>query len=207
MVGKCPYSTSHLIHSKHFAPLSSDCNVLGCVWRRRQWHPTPVLLPGKIPWMEEPGGLQSMGSLRVGHDSDFTFTFHFYALGKEMATCSSVFVENPRDGGSWWAAVYGVAQSRTQVKRLSSSRRMHLMTFLFLILWVFLPLWSWRWLSGPAFLFWQLMSSVLGNCLLITSWVIPPCISSFLSCSHFLFPFLECLIYYLNIFDRSFFFF
>ena len=36
--------------------------------QRRQWHPTPVLLPGKIPQMEEPGGLQSMGSRRVGHD-------------------------------------------------------------------------------------------------------------------------------------------
>ena len=36
--------------------------------RRRQWHPTPVLLAWKVPWMEEPGRLQSMGSLRVGHD-------------------------------------------------------------------------------------------------------------------------------------------
>ena len=36
------------------------------IWRKRQWHPTPVLW--KIPWMEEPGRLQSMGSLRVGHD-------------------------------------------------------------------------------------------------------------------------------------------
>ena len=42
----------------------------------------------KIPWTEEPGGLQSMGSLRVL--SDFTFTFHFHALEKEMATHSSV---------------------------------------------------------------------------------------------------------------------
>ena len=47
------------------------------VWRR-QWHPTPVPLAWKIPWMEEPGRLQSMGSLRVGHDwatslSLFTF--------------------------------------------------------------------------------------------------------------------------------------
>ena len=46
--------------------------------RRRQWQPTPVLLPGNISWMEEPGGLQSMGSWRVGHDwatslSLFTF--------------------------------------------------------------------------------------------------------------------------------------
>ena len=42
----------------------------------------------KIPWTEEPGGLQSMGSLRVGHD--FTFTFHFHVLEKEMATHSNV---------------------------------------------------------------------------------------------------------------------
>ena len=46
-------------------------------------------LAWKIPWMEEPGGLQSMGSLRVGQDSA-TFTFHFPALEKEMATHSSV---------------------------------------------------------------------------------------------------------------------
>ena len=42
--------------------------------------------------MEEPGGLQSMGSLRVRHDFTFTFTFHFHALEKEMATHSSVLV-------------------------------------------------------------------------------------------------------------------
>ena len=47
-------------------------------------------LAWKIPWMEEPGGLQSMGSLRVGQLSDFTFSFHFHALEKEMAIHSSV---------------------------------------------------------------------------------------------------------------------
>ena len=48
-------------------------------------------LAWKIPWMEEPGRLQSMGSLRVRHDwGDFTFTFHFHALEEEMATHSSV---------------------------------------------------------------------------------------------------------------------
>ena len=53
--------------------------------------PYSSTLAWKIPWMEEPGRLQSMGSLRVGHDlSDFTFTFHFHALEKEMATHSSV---------------------------------------------------------------------------------------------------------------------
>ena len=47
-------------------------------------------LAWKIPWMEDPIRLQSMGLQRVGHDSDFTFTFHFHALEKEMATHSSV---------------------------------------------------------------------------------------------------------------------
>ena len=49
--------------------------------------PHSSTLAWKIPWTEEPGRLQSMGSLRL---SDFTFTFHFYALEKEMATHSSV---------------------------------------------------------------------------------------------------------------------
>ena len=53
--------------------------------------PHSSTLAWKIPWTEEPGRLQSMGSLGVGHDSaTFTFTFHFYALEKEMATHSSV---------------------------------------------------------------------------------------------------------------------
>ena len=43
--------------------------------------------------------------------SNFTFTFHFHASEKEMATHSCL--ENPRDGGAWWAAVYGVTQSQT----------------------------------------------------------------------------------------------
>ena len=53
--------------------------------------PYSSTLVWKIPWMEEPGRLQSMGSLRVFTEvSDFTFTFHFHALEKEMATHSSV---------------------------------------------------------------------------------------------------------------------
>ena len=52
--------------------------------------PHSSTLAWKIPWVEEPDGLQSMGSLGVGHDWDFTFTFHFHALEKEMATHSSV---------------------------------------------------------------------------------------------------------------------
>ena len=80
-------------------------------------------LSWKIPWTEEPGRLQSMGSRRVGHLlSNFTFTFHLHALEKAMATHSSVLaLENLRDGWAWWAAVYGVAQSQIRLKRLSSS--------------------------------------------------------------------------------------
>ena len=52
--------------------------------------PHSSTLAWKIPWAEEPGGLQSMGSLRVGQLSDFTLTFHFHALEKGMATHSSV---------------------------------------------------------------------------------------------------------------------
>ena len=55
--------------------------------------PHSSTLAWKIPWMEEPGRLQSMGSLKVGTRlNDFTFTFHFPALEKEMATHSSVLV-------------------------------------------------------------------------------------------------------------------
>ena len=53
--------------------------------------PYSSTLAWKIPWMEEPGRLQSMGSQRVGTRlSDFTFTFHFHALEKEMATHFSI---------------------------------------------------------------------------------------------------------------------
>ena len=84
--------------------------------------PLSSILAWKIPWMEEPGGLQSMGLLRVGHDFTFTFTFSLSCIGEGNGNplqCSCL--ENPRDGGAWWAAVYGVAQSWTRLKRFSSS--------------------------------------------------------------------------------------
>ena len=85
---------------------------LNCLSRRRQWHPTPVLLPGKISWMEEPGRLQSMGLLRVGHDWATSLSLSCIGEGGgNPLQCSCL--ENPSDGGAWWAAVSGVAQSRT----------------------------------------------------------------------------------------------
>ena len=75
-------------------------------------------LAWKIPWTEELGGLQSMGSLRVGHNRA-TSLFRTGEGSGNPLQCSCL--ENPRDGGAWWAAVYGVAQSWTQLKRLSSN--------------------------------------------------------------------------------------
>ena len=131
--------------------------------------PHSSTLAWKIPWMEEPGRLQTMGSLRVGQDwatslslftfmlwrrkwqptpvflpgesqrqgnlvgcrlwghteSDTTERLHFHfslsCIGEGNGNplqCSCL--QNPRDRGTWWAAVYGVAQSRTRLKRLSS---------------------------------------------------------------------------------------
>ena len=65
------------------------------------------MLAWKIPWTEEPGRLQSMGSQSWTRLSNFPFTFHFHALEKAMATHSCSCLENPRDGGAWWVAVYG----------------------------------------------------------------------------------------------------
>ena len=70
-------------------------------------------LAWKIPWVEEPGGLQSMGLQRVRHDFTLTFTFHFHALEKEMATHSSVLARRKQGRGRLVAAVYGVVQSQT----------------------------------------------------------------------------------------------
>ena len=81
-------------------------------------------LAWKIPRTEEPGRLQSMGSHRVGHNwatSLSLFTFMHWRRKWQPTPCSCL--ENPTVRGAWWAAVCGVAQSRTRLKRLSSSSR------------------------------------------------------------------------------------
>ena len=81
--------------------------------------PHSSTLAWKIPWMEEPDRLQSIGLLES--DTTERLHFHFYALEKEMATHSSVLAWRiPGTGGAWWAAVSGVAQNWTELKRLSS---------------------------------------------------------------------------------------
>ena len=92
--------------------------------RRRQWHPTPVFLPRKSH-----GQRSLVGYSPWGHEeSDTTERLHFHfslsRTGKGNGNplqCSCL--ENPRDGGAWWAAIHGVALSWTRLKRLSSSSR------------------------------------------------------------------------------------
>ena len=84
--------------------------------------PHSSTLAWKIPWTEEPGSLQSMGSLWVSMTEQLHFHFSLSCTGEGNGTplqCSCL--ENPRDGGAWWAAGYGVAQGRTRLKRISSS--------------------------------------------------------------------------------------
>ena len=80
--------------------------------------PHSSTLAWKIPWMEEPGRLQSMGSLRVIYDWPTSLSLLCIGEGNgNPLQCSCL--ENPRDGGAWWAAVYGVTQSQKRLKWLS----------------------------------------------------------------------------------------
>ena len=84
--------------------------------------PHSSTLAWKIPWMEEPGRLQSMGSWRVGHDWATSLSLSLSCIGEgngNQLQCSCL--ENLWGGGAWWAAVYGGAQSWTRLKQLSSS--------------------------------------------------------------------------------------
>ena len=112
----CPFRIS----SPFLYPLHQDTfakkNLLGIM------APNSSTLAWKIPWTEEPGRLQSMGLL----ESDMTERLHFHfslsCIGEGNGNplqCSCL--ENPRDRGASWAAISGVTQSRTRLKRLSSS--------------------------------------------------------------------------------------
>ena len=84
--------------------------------------PHSSTLAWKIPWTEEPGGLQSIGHEELDTTEQLHFEFSLSCIGEGNSTplqCSCL--ENPRDGGAWWAAVYGVAQSPTRLKGVSSS--------------------------------------------------------------------------------------
>ena len=105
--------------------------------QRRRWHPTPVLLPGKSHGQRSLVDCSSWGC----EESDMIERLHFHfslsCIGEGNGNpllCSCL--ENPRDGGACWAAIYEVAQSRTRLKRLSSSSSQGI-AFLYLFFWVF----------------------------------------------------------------------
>ena len=84
--------------------------------------PHSSTLAWKIPRMEQPGRLRSMVLLRVRHDWATSFHFSLPCIGERNGNpLQRSCPENPRGGGAWWAAVYGVAQSWTRLKWLSSS--------------------------------------------------------------------------------------
>ena len=98
---------------------------------RRQWHPTPVLLPGESHGQRSLEGFSPWG--RWGSDTTEQLHFHFSLsfIGEGNGNpfqCSCL--ENPRDGGAWWAAVYGLIQSQIRLKWLSSSSSRHSLGFL-----------------------------------------------------------------------------
>ena len=87
-----------------------------------QWHPTPVLLPGKSHGRRSLVGCSPWGREESGTTERPHFHFSLSCIGEGNGNplqCSCL--ENPRDSGAWWAAVYGVAQSWTRLKRPSSS--------------------------------------------------------------------------------------
>ena len=90
--------------------------------RRRQWHPTPVLLPRKSHGRRSLVGCNPCVCEELDRTEWLHFHFSLSCIGEGNGNplqCSCL--ENPRDGEAWWAAIYGISQSRTRLKRLGSS--------------------------------------------------------------------------------------
>ena len=90
-------------------------------WRRK-WQATPVFLPGESQGQRSLVGCRLRGRTESDTTEQLHCHFSLSCIGEGKGNplqCSCL--ENPRDGGVWWAAVYGVAQSQTQLKGLSSS--------------------------------------------------------------------------------------
>ena len=109
--------------------ICQNCFCIYSLHWRRQWHHTPVLLPGKSHGWRSLVGCSPWGREELNTTERLYFDFSLSCMGEENGNplqCSCL--ENPRDRGAWWAAVYGVAQSWTQLKRLSGSSNAHHLT-------------------------------------------------------------------------------
>ena len=122
---KPAFSLSSLTFIKRLfsSSLLSAIRVVSSVYlRRRQWHPTPVLLPGRSHGWRSLVGCSPWDCEESDTTERLPFHFSLSCIGEGNGNplqCSCL--ENPRDRGAWWASVYGVAQSWTRLKRLSSS--------------------------------------------------------------------------------------
>ena len=106
----------------NFENASVSTALLLFIWSRK-WQPTPVFLPGESYEQRSLVGCSPWGRSESGTTERLHFHFSLSCIGEGNGNplqCSCL--ENPRDGGAWWAAVYGVAQSWTRLKRLSSSQ-------------------------------------------------------------------------------------
>ena len=106
------HSFIHGIFSKHLLSLK----------RRRHWQPTAVLLPGKSHGQRSLVGCSPWGREESDTTKRLHFPFSLSCTGEGNGNplqCSCL--KNPRDGGTWWAAIYGVVQNQARLKRLSSS--------------------------------------------------------------------------------------
>ena len=99
-----------------------DSTLPHFILQRRQWHPTVVLLPGNSHGWRSLVGCSPWGCQELDMTEQLHFHFSLSCIGEGNGNplqCSCL--ENPRDEGAWWAAVYGLAQSWTRLKRLSSN--------------------------------------------------------------------------------------
>ena len=97
-------------------------------FQRRQWQPTPVLLPGKSHGWRSLVGCSPWGRKESGTTERLHFQFSLSCIGEGNGNSLQYScLGNPRDGGGWWAAVYRIAQSRTRLEQLSSSSNRYLL--------------------------------------------------------------------------------
>ena len=105
---------------QHLKQLLLHSSLTSCMlshFRRRQWHPTPVLLPGKSHGQGSLVGCSPWGRQQSDTTEQLHFLFSLSCIGEGNGNplqCSCL--ENPRDRGAWWAAVYGITQSWTRLK-------------------------------------------------------------------------------------------
>ena len=120
-VHKAPMVHFEILNNLYYFNLNIHLWRGHTLWRG-QWQPTPILLPGKSHGQRSLVGCSPWGRCKSDTTEQLHFHFSLSCVGEGNGNplrCSCL--ENPRDGGAWWAAVYGAAQSRTQLKWQSSS--------------------------------------------------------------------------------------